>query len=373
MANQVAPEPAIVGATLERTADKFYPSIQGMRGFAAASVVFVHAYLMSTHSGFFPNMPAALMVWWKTLGESVGLFFVISGFVIPASLFRHRNMKRFFIDRVLRIMPVFVTLHLLVFLIGPFAGYKWLRGIGVGHYLYLFFANLTFTALPLGLPLAQQNSWTLTYEWVFYFCVATAWVVVSKTQGRRWVLILIGLIAIGLCVVFPKCWPFLLGMALARFRPTVKMGRALEIAIVPVSLLLYFYVAQYVSTLASVPFAAVLFWALLQDGTYTSRFLCTKPMQFLGMVSYSLYLVHPFVMFAGETIGHKLIHRGLSVPVTFTIFLVYTLITVPIMSAICYQLLEVRLRKFLQARFKQDRKGSAGISLKTVAREESAA
>ncbi|AXC12630.1 Acyltransferase [Acidisarcina polymorpha] len=305
---------------------------------------------MANGSGFFPRMPAALMVGWKTLGEAVGLFFVISGFVIPASLFRHRSLTRFFIDRVLRIMPLFVTLHLLVFSIGPFVGYKWLHGIDFFHYTLLFFTNLTFTALPLGLPLVQRNSWTLTYEWAFYFCVAAAWVIVGRTQRRRSALALIGLLAIGLCIIFPACWPFLLGLAFARFLPSLYMSRRLEIVAVPISLVLYFYVAQYVSILASMAFAAVLFRAALQDGTYTSRFLCTRPMQFLGMISYSIYLVHPLVMFAGEMIGHKFVHWGVSVPVTFIIFMIYTISVVPIMSFISYELVEVRLKKLLRVR-----------------------
>jgi peptidoglycan/LPS O-acetylase OafA/YrhL len=121
-------------------------------------------------------------------------------------------------------MPVYVVLHLLVFVVGPFIGYKWLRDVGVARYLEYFVTNLTFTALPLGLPLAQQNSWTLTYEWAFYVLVAAAWVAARRSGGNRWVTMLIGLAAVATCIVFPIGWGFLLGMLLARFPPTWRMG-----------------------------------------------------------------------------------------------------------------------------------------------------
>src|SRR5258708_12973208 len=93
---------------------------------------------------------------------------MISGFLMPASLVRHGSISKFFFDRVLRIMPVFVVLHLALFTVGPIVGYKFFRGIDIGHYLELFFANLFFLQDALGLPLAQQNPWTLTYQCAFY-------------------------------------------------------------------------------------------------------------------------------------------------------------------------------------------------------------
>ena len=52
-------------------------------------------------------------------GHGVELFFMISGFLIPASLVRHASVGKFFYDRALRILPVFVVLHLVLFVAGP--------------------------------------------------------------------------------------------------------------------------------------------------------------------------------------------------------------------------------------------------------------
>ena len=62
-------------------------------------------------------------------GHGVELFFMISGFLIPASLVRHGSFWKFIRDRVMRIMPVFGVLHLLLFIVGPIVGYKFFRDI----------------------------------------------------------------------------------------------------------------------------------------------------------------------------------------------------------------------------------------------------
>src|SRR5258708_33978043 len=118
---------------------------------------------------------------------------MISGFLFPASLVRHGSISKFFFDRVLRIMPVFVVLHLALFTVGPIVGYKFFRGIDIGHYLEFFFANLFFLQHGLGLPIAQQNAWTLTYEWAFYIWVALILAAVARLRNWMWLAPLIAL------------------------------------------------------------------------------------------------------------------------------------------------------------------------------------
>jgi len=157
--------------------------------------------------GFLPPLWPWLQSVINVGGHGVELFFMISGFLIPASLVRHGYLSKFFFDRVLRIMPVFLVLHFTLFIVGPIVSYKFFRGIDIGSYLQLFFANMFFLQDVLGLPIAQQNAWTLTYEWAFYIWFALAFV----AQRRGGWLLAVPLIALGLVCLLR--WPMTISNA----------------------------------------------------------------------------------------------------------------------------------------------------------------
>src|SRR5690348_1297249 len=100
--------PDMSAATTEKD---FLPSIQGLRGVAALSVLIVHLYDMPLLARFLPRVPAWFHNTINMGGHGVELFFMISGFLIPASLVRHASVSKFLYDRALRILPVFVVLH----------------------------------------------------------------------------------------------------------------------------------------------------------------------------------------------------------------------------------------------------------------------
>ncbi len=337
------------------TGRRYYPAVQGLRGFAALSVLLLHLYEMADHGGFLPTIPALLAEAWSTLGQGVPLFFIISGFVIPGSLLRHKDLGRFFVDRLLRIMPLFVVLHLLVFTIGPFVGYKWLRGIGLAKYLFLFITNLTFTAYPLHLvPLAQQNSWTLTFEWGFYLLIGAAWFAWNRTRTRAFTLPLLGLLALASCYVAPICLYFGLGMLFARYPQTIRLHPVLEVLLVPASLIAFYELAQIGYTVLAIVPAAVVYVAVLQDDSFTAKILKTRPLQYLGLISYSLYLVHPIALFPFQTLGHALVAHGVPAWKFFIPYLVAGTAVAFVASIAGYHLIEVRLRTYLARLFKAD-------------------
>lgn len=332
---------------IRRDAARYYPSVQGLRGLAAFSVLLEHIYQMSVHGGFFLGADRWFELLMGTFGNGVALFFIISGFVIPASLVRHGDVKRFLVDRLLRIMPLFVGVHLLVFVVGPFIGYKWLRDVGLVHYLVLFLSNLTFTAPMLGLPLAQQNAWSLTYEWVFYLFTAVAWLVATRTRHPRPALVLLAVLAVAICVQLTICWFFVIGMLFAWLRPAVRIGRTLEFLAVPTSFAVFYYCAQYVGDYAAIPPAILIFCVVLQEGSVTSNLLRSRAMQFLGLISYSLYLVHPVAMYPLQILGARLVLHGFSPHLLFPAF---ALVAIPLSlatAALAHRVLEVEVRRLL--------------------------
>ena len=321
----------------------FHPGLQGLRGFAASSVLLVHIYLMALHGGFLPaSFPEAAF---STLGHGVDLFFMISGFLIPSSLLRHGDLRRFLADRVTRIMPVYVMLHLAVYALGPIIGYKWMRGFGLGDWLLSFTTNLFFLAPLLGLPLAQQNAWTLTWEWLFYIAFGLAWLVVRRHPrlARLAALpVILGVLVVS--IRWPSATFFLVGMAFARWQ-TPASPRGPGGAALVLSMLVAFYgLAQFASPALALLPGAVVFWSVLDRGSSTCRILETRPLQWLGKVSYSLYLVHPVALFPLQVLGGWLTARGHDPHQVFAGFVLVGTPLVLIGSAVSYELLELRLR-----------------------------
>jgi peptidoglycan/LPS O-acetylase OafA/YrhL len=330
----------------------FVPSVQGLRAVAALSVLMDHFYDMPKggmydipNPGFLPP----LWPWFQSVinvgGHGVELFFMISGLLIPASLVRHGSLGRFFFDRVLRIMPVFLVLHMALFVIGPIVGYKFFRGIDVGSYLGIFTANLLFLQDALGLPIAQQNAWTLTYEWAFYIWFALTFVAL-RIGGR---LMAAPLVLLGLACLLH--WPitafFCIGMFFSatglRFPVAGWAGVVAGLAC---------GAAMYASLVLFHPFVALapgflLFGMVLAPNSGIGNVLSAPGLQYLGKISYSVYLVHPFVLFPLQMIGLKLVAVGVDRWLLWSAFIVLGAVMSLAASAISYELIEVRLRRLL--------------------------
>lgn len=340
-------------ASYAETGGGFVPSIQGLRGVAAISVLIDHFCDMPKggvydipNPGFLPPIWPWLQSVINSGGHGVELFFMISGFLIPASLVRHGSIGKFMYDRVLRIMPVFVVLHLALFVAGPIVGYKFFRGIDLPTYLQVFFANLFFVQDAIGLPIAQQNAWTLTYEWAFYILFALCF---GAVAGLKSWLLAAPLILLGfLCILH---WPitafFVIGMLFSatnlRFRTRGAAGVVAGLAC---------FAAMYAALDVLHPFAALipgflLFGMVLATGSGMSGLFSLTPLQYLGKISYSLYLVHPFVLFPLQVIGLKLVDRGVDRWLLWSGFVIFGLALALIASSLSYEIIEVRLRRFI--------------------------
>ena len=326
----------------------FLPAIQGLRGVAAMSVIFVHLYDMPLLAGFMPQIWPWLHSTINMGGRGVELFFMISGFLIPASLVRHRSVGKFFYDRCLRILPVFVLLHLAVFTMGPLIGYKFFRGIDLGTYVELFFVNLFFLPEVLGLPFSQQNAWTLTYEWAFYILFAA--IFIALIRQRSWVLALplIALAVAGIAVR-PISAFFLIGLLFSAvdFRISIP-GRSGLMAGLVCAIAMYVSI-EYLHPLVGLVPGFLLFGMVVAPNSGIAAALSAPSLQYLGKISYSLYLVHPFALFPLQMIGVRLAERGTSLWLLSAAFAGIGLVLSIIAGAVSYKLIEVRFRRILDA------------------------
>lgn len=248
----------------------------------------------------------------RSLEHGVELFFGISGIVIVGALQRASGPFVFAIDRFTRIYPVLWAAVTVLVILSALTGFQG-RGLpGVGEYI----ANLL--ALPPLLPgmLIHPAAWSLSYELLFYaFCAAIwmlrrhigvwAMVIAVPLAGAllfyhvRAVLMPVGMIAALLMERRPQLARFVPapGLCLIAFLIVWEMlcGRNQgELMDVPIGSMLHSLDILLLGS--AVAFASLCFAGILAGRGLLSRALNAAPMQFLGTISYSLYLWHPIVM-----------------------------------------------------------------------------
>jgi peptidoglycan/LPS O-acetylase OafA/YrhL len=178
-----------------RTSDRF-TSLDGFRAFSIMAVIIFHSFffLQKVINGeikdfderliFLKKVPVFFNWVWQA-DKGVDIFFILSGFLIGHKLFREHqkngviNLKRFYYQRLLRIVPVYVVALLIALIfIRNNAEYIWAN--------ILFINN--FVSVD---KLYLQHSWSITVEMQFYFIFPLFFVYIfNKTKHQLCILIL---------------------------------------------------------------------------------------------------------------------------------------------------------------------------------------
>ena len=169
-----------------------------LRGLAALSVACSHllgvfwamrpfvslATASPPQPGALPPVFALVSHTWFNLGPfGVGLFFLISGLVVPFSLAAHTRSS-FLLARLLRIYPTYVAAVLLEMAVLHAAAAFWGRPFPYGGLSIL--SNLLLVYNAVGLPSIDLVNWTLCIELKFYLVLAL--IAPSIRAGRASVL-----------------------------------------------------------------------------------------------------------------------------------------------------------------------------------------
>lgn len=283
----------------------FNAAAHGLRGLASVMVLIAHIF-GGTARHIYPHdadyVRYVAHPWF--LGTfSVEIFFVISGFVILPSALKY-SLGQFAQRRFLRIYPLFFVLSIVFILLNlvtnAYPGINNARSMIAG----LLFLNL-FT----GTEQLTPNAWSLTYEACFY--VLTGLMVAFVVRKRS---VPAGGFAIVAALAFIAWFPitifFLIGVAMRLWAPILSSAtwrtRIVELLSL-VSLIWFASRTHFDYTLWSqfgtwiVPGILVsislYFLVALMNNSLTSRALDNRIFRYLGDVSYSLYLVHPFVYY----------------------------------------------------------------------------
>ena len=352
--------------------------LDAIRGIAALAVVWGHLYLAFGVDYFRPIMRTPLHLFFDAYA-AVTLFFVLSGYVLSV---RYLSMQRmgefnlwgFYIKRYCRIVLPFLAVFALSYLvcIGFYQVFtdndpvlsKWAQKhwsaakleLPASEYLKAAVMVLPKTQFPL-IP----QAWTLRIE--MGMSLALPFMVLLACRSSWW-LIAFTVIFVELLGLYVFATHFTLGILLAQHQETmvrwVRSNRiySLLTLVIGIILLTYRWPPEFLAVKLSpkdlrfvTGLGAFLLLLWVMSSPRVQRVMEWPALQFLGRVSYSLYLVHFIVLLTAAQYG---IHWANSVGITgsYSYWLAFA-ITISgslILAAICYRYVErpaISLGKFL--------------------------
>jgi peptidoglycan/LPS O-acetylase OafA/YrhL len=274
-----------------KTAHGRIETVHTLRGLAAGAVAFHH---------FFTNNPSfyspALLKEIADKGSvGVDVFFVISGFILPYSLWRAgyrispTNFFRFVAKRVIRLdPPYFVTIALVLML--DFISSKSPGFHGPPFHLYpvQVLLHLGYLNAFTGWPFISPIFWTLAVEFQFYLLIALSF---PLFVSPRWTIRIAGmalllaatmLIPGRLAMVQSYLPEFICGIMAFQWFTGISRRWELLLVLLPALAVLD---VRFGAIRACVTLLAAL--VIVLAPSLTNRWLAV-----LGTLSYSLYLVH---------------------------------------------------------------------------------
>src|ERR1700729_2108429 len=152
-----------------------------LRGLAALAVVFDHiSYYVLQH------VRTIVYHWFDPGNYGVFVFFIISGYIVPASLERKGSVRTFWVSRLFRLYPLYllaVGIAVALFLLH----YGSLRGEGADPE-----TSILSQLLMMSNVLAGQNLpnvvWSLSYEMIFYLLLTALFVARVHQRSSRYAL-----------------------------------------------------------------------------------------------------------------------------------------------------------------------------------------
>jgi peptidoglycan/LPS O-acetylase OafA/YrhL len=312
------------------------------------------------------------------------LFFVLSGFVIchaylsPGRSSDPFNWRSFIVARFARVYPLHITTALLaaIGLIAlSFGAGHWPKEVTPTQAIREFFL---VQAMPLvgSDGIWNSPSWSVSVEFWTYFTVFPCLVWFGRKGDYR-----VALALAAASITIAIAWYVSADIGATRGAPAYyraatgftvgwaiwRLSQRFPLAAIPgwsvdIAALLFLAITQLGEHVAQgIPWLALLIapyivFGIVNTTSVTRRFMETRPVVYLGLISYSLYLLHPLVLKPVQLLAKRL--PGMETNVAFYIFL--TLLIVIPLSACSYRYLEQTCRDSIRARLsKRVRRGEA--------------
>ncbi len=335
---------------------RYRPDIDGLRALAILSVLLFHAAPAWLPGGF----------------VGVDIFFVISGFVITSVVLRDMaenrfSLKRFWARRARRIVPPLLPVLLTALLIGwyllmPREFLKFgtsLASQAIFGSNFHFLHNSGYFAAPAQTKLLL-HTWSLSVEEQFYIAYPLVMLLLMRLKRPLWfilVLLLASLaVSVGLTLSRPtaafylpqsRAWELLLGATIAfhvahehhwhapRWLREILAWTGL--LLMALSLFMLDHNTRFPGAAALLPClgAALFIYANTHTHTTPGQLFSLRPVVYIGLISYSLYLWHWPLLVLAHNSGTD--HPALAIG--------GALLAALVLSAASFHLLETPIRK----------------------------
>lgn len=279
-------------------------ALDALRGIAALNVVLLH-FTTGFPIAFKPEQISLFQ--WRYGAYGVHLFFLISGYVILMSAENAKRPRDFLVSRFSRLFPPYwaaLVLSTLLLLIAPITGF-----LETPNLLRRAAVNFTMLQNVFYVGSVDGVYWTLGVEISFYFILLTLiWRRIIDRALSIMTLLVVAALVDHLFV--PRPWGplysylrslfflehaylFTIGMLIYKMRDGFKPQYVIILLLCfmcPASAN-YFPNTPSVDTFVSILLALIVFLSTTKYG----RWLASRPLLYLGSISYSLYLTHHYV------------------------------------------------------------------------------
>lgn len=314
---------------------EFNAATHGLRGIASLMVFWAHllggtAEHIYSHDAHYVDLiggPWNVGIW------GVELFFTISGFVILPSIMRY-SLKDFGERRFFRLYPLFFVLSvvyvILNILLNVYPNSNNVLSV-VSGFLFLNLLTQTEQLTP--------NAWSLTYEVMFYALAAFGYHFLFRKRSLLPAALFL-LLSAAFVYRYPVALFFVGGMLIriaydAKITPPANLVRVCEIFLAATWIYLAAnYRTHFDRDFITTPYAwgllistVLYFYFAVHPQSISTAISRVRSIAYLGTVSYSLYLVHPYTYLAFRKIFVEL---GLFTENWSTSMLLFFAVTTPV-------------------------------------------
>jgi len=345
-------------------------ALEGMRGFAALFVFFVHFYsLFGSYARPQSLLRGAMHFAGQVGNTGVDIFFVISGFLMYGIVIRKPTpFLKYFARRVRRLYPVFLVVFFIYVVISLTVPSESRIPPALGPGLGYILANLAMLPGMLSIKPLITVAWSLSYEWFFYLILPlSVWALDLRrwTPGKRVALVLtICTVQSALCFAHVSSHQRLImfGAGICLWELTTcfdvapYLGFRGELAAIAIAIMGVAWVGRAamlhnpgaLSQTAMLPVAApILFFSIFGLTLYSlffhgvlNKLFSLTFLRWMGNISYSYYLCHGLTLH----VLAKAMHAGpgsrpLS-PVLFVILAALSLLATIVVGALLFLTIE---------------------------------